>query len=86
MKLKNAFPIVAMLLIVFMSGCKKDDENTGVRPTVNSTDPIKNATGIAINSVISATFSLDMNASTFTSTNFYLKQGTTTIAGALMHR
>lgn len=55
MKLKNVFSIIAMLLIVFITGCKKD-EDTGVRPMVTLTDPLNNATSIAINSNISATF------------------------------
>ena len=37
MNLKKMFPIVAMLLIVFIAGCKKKEDNPGVRQTVNST-------------------------------------------------
>ena len=48
MKLKKAFAIIALLLVVLMAGCKKDDD-TGVRPMVTSTDPINNVTGVARN-------------------------------------
>ncbi|RPH30065.1 MAG: DUF3494 domain-containing protein [Bacteroidales bacterium] len=82
MKLKNVIPIIAMLLVVFISGCKKDDL-PGIRPAVASTDPINEATSISINSKISATFTLDMNPSTITSTNFTLKKGTEVVLGTV---
>jgi len=81
MKLKKAFAIIALLLVVLMAGCKKDDD-TGVRPMVTSTDPINEATSIAINSKISATFSVAMDPSTITIASFTLQQGTATVSGA----
>ena len=57
--------------------------NTGISPTVLSNDPLNNATGIALNKVITATFSVPMDAATFSTTTFSLKQGTTAIAGAV---
>lgn len=68
-----------MLFTVILSGCDKKDEDPGVRPTIISTDPISNATGIALNNKISAIFSVSMDAST--STKFSLKQGDTDVAG-----
>lgn len=82
MKLKNVIPIIAMLLVVFITGCKKDDL-PGIRPVVSSTDPINEATSISINSKISATFSMDMNPSTITTTNFTLKKGTAIVLGTV---
>ncbi|MEI8046788.1 MAG: Ig-like domain-containing protein [Bacteroidota bacterium] len=57
--------------------------STGVvlSPTVIATDPVNSASGVFINKVVTATFSVPMNPLTVTSTNFYLKQGTTVIAG-----
>jgi hypothetical protein len=78
MKIKKVIPIIALLLVVLMAGCKKDD-NTGVRPTVTSTSPISDATSIAINSKISASFSVAMDPSMIT--NFTLQQGTTAVSG-----
>ena len=76
MKLRKFFPIVAILLIVFLAGCKKDkDDAPGVLPTVTSTVPINNTTGIAVNSNILAMFSVAMDPSTITIANFTLKQG-----------
>ena len=56
-----------------------------VAPTVTSTDPINNSTGISLNKTITADFSMIMDPSTFTATTFTLKQGTTTIAGAVTY-
>src|SRR5450759_5472707 len=82
MKLRNKlFPIIALLLIVFMSGCKKDVITTGVAPKVTSTDPVNNTTGVVINSNISAMFSVPMDPSTITTANFTLKQGETDVPG-----
>src|SRR5450759_1688522 len=82
---KKVFPIIAMLLIVFMAGCKKDKETPGLAPTVTSTDPVNNTTGIVINSKISAMFSVGMDPSTITSENFTLRQGTTDVPGAVTY-
>ncbi|NWJ49972.1 MAG: Ig-like domain-containing protein [Bacteroidetes bacterium] len=54
-------------------------------PTVISTDPENNATGIVLNKVVAATFSVPMNSSTLTSSTFTLKQGTTAVAGSVSY-
>jgi hypothetical protein len=82
MKLKNVFPIVAMLLIVFNTSCKKDDD-TSISPKVTSTNPLNEASGIAIDNTISATFSMGMDPSTITNANFTLHDGTGAVAGTV---
>src|SRR5450759_5733089 len=84
MNLRKVFPIIAMLLIVFLAGCKKDNP-PGVPPTVTSTVPVSNATGIAVNSNISAIFSVAMTTSTINATTFTLKQGSTAVPGAVTY-
>ncbi len=84
MKLTRVFSIVAMLLIVFMSGCKKDP-SIEVSPMVTSIDPVDKAISVAVNSKISATFSVEMDSSTITIENFTLYQGTANIAGAVTY-
>jgi len=84
MKLKKVFPIIAMLLVVLMSGCKKDDD-TGVRPTVTSTDPLKNVTGVARNKVVALTFSEAMDPLTINTSTFTLKQGPTAVSGTVAY-
>jgi len=59
--------------------------NTGTSPTVLSTDPLNNATGVALNKVVSATFSMPMDPLTITTTTFNLKQGVTVIPGAVSY-
>jgi hypothetical protein len=80
MKLKKMFAIMAMLMIVFTIGCKKDDL-PGVPPTVNSTYPINDASGTDIRSNFTATFSTAMDPSSITVRSFTVMQGDVTIYG-----
>ncbi|MFH0920227.1 MAG: Ig-like domain-containing protein [Fibrobacterota bacterium] len=50
-------------------------------PTVSSTDPVNAATSVPFNQKIAATFSTAMDAATFTSATFTLRQGTTSVSG-----
>jgi methionine-rich copper-binding protein CopC len=75
----KVLPVLAMLSFVALTSCDKD-KDPGVRPTVISTNPVSNATGIALNNKVAAVFSVGMNAST--SSKLTLKQGATTVAGA----
>jgi hypothetical protein len=54
-----------------------------LRPIVISTDPINNATEVALNKVIAATFSVPMNPTTLNATTFNVKQGLNTVMGAI---
>ena len=54
-------------------------------PTVSSTVPLHAATGVVINSAMTATFSEAMDVLTITNTTFTLKQGTTPISGAVTY-
>jgi hypothetical protein len=56
-----------------------------VAPTVTSTDPINNSTGVSLSKTITANFSMIMDPLTITGTTFTLKQGTTVIAGAVSY-
>jgi hypothetical protein len=80
--LLNITWIVMLLFAVSFWQCKKEDAPV-VRPTVTSTIPVNNGTGIAINSKVTAVFSVEMDPSTVTSTKFKLLQGTTVIAGTI---
>jgi len=86
-KLRNVLAIIATLSVVFLSGCKDDDPavvNTD-SPTVTLTDPLNNATGVELNHQLTATFSEAMDASTINTTTYTLKQGSTSIAGAVSY-
>jgi hypothetical protein len=80
MKLKKMFTILAMLVVVFMAGCKKDDGPV-IRPTVTSTIPLNEAISTSISSNISANFSTEMDPSSITITSFTVKQGALSLAG-----
>jgi len=82
MKVTKMFPIITMLLVVLMGGCKKDEE-TGERPEITSTDPINEATSVSINHKVSASFSMEMEEATITTANFTLNDGSANIAGSV---
>ncbi|KAB2914335.1 MAG: DUF3494 domain-containing protein [Bacteroidetes bacterium] len=58
---------------------------TTVAPTVTSTDPADNATGVFINKVIQANFSMPMDAATVNNATFMLKQGANPITGTVTY-
>jgi len=58
-------------------------DSTG--PTVTFTVPANNATGVAVNTKISATFSVVMDPNTITTTTFTLQQGTTPVPGTVAY-
>lgn len=59
---------------------------TSTIPTIISTDPLNLATGVALNKLITATFSEVMTEATITAAStFTLKQGTTNISGSVSY-
>ena len=74
--------MIAMFMALVISACKQDDE-PGIRPTVTLTEPLNNATGVALNSAIVITFSEAMEKTTITTSTFTLKQGSTAVAGTV---
>ncbi len=56
-----------------------------ITPTVISVDPLDLATNVALNKVLSANFSVAMNPLTITTSTFTLKDGATTIPGAVSY-
>ena len=73
---------LALILVVLISGCKKNDyqATVGVCPIVISTIPANGAVKVPLNQVVSATFNEKMNPSTITGSSFTL-MASTTIAG-----
>ena len=58
---------------------------TAAVPTVTSTDPVDLATGVALNKVISATFSEAMDTLTITTSTFTLMNGPIPVTGAVTY-
>lgn len=70
--------MLTLILVVLISGCKKDDykATVGVCPLVVSTIPANGAVKVPLNQVISATFNEKMNATTITSSTFTVVDAT----------
>jgi hypothetical protein len=56
-----------------------------IKPTVLSTDPANGATNVALNKVITATFSEDMDPSSINNTSVLIKNGATTVPGSVSY-
>jgi hypothetical protein len=54
-------------------------------PQVISTDPADNASGVAINKIVTGSFNMAMDLSTITTTTFTLKQGITPVSGTVSY-
>jgi hypothetical protein len=84
----RAAALTAILFTAFLSGCKDDDAvnpaaSDTVKPTVSLTNPLNNATGVAVSQAIVITFNEAMDQTTLNATNYTLKEGTTAVAGAV---
>lgn len=81
---KKVLPM-ALLLFVFIAGCRKDDYAdkaiVGTCPAVLSTDPMDKAVDVVLEKVISITFNTDMDSTTINSSNITIKLGGNAIAG-----
>ncbi len=74
---------LATLLIAFMIGCGQEIVNV---PTVVSTIPTSGATGVAVNTPISATFSMAMKPASITAATFTVTgPGGAAVAGAVTY-
>lgn len=58
---------------------------TEAPPTVTATDPTNNATGVSLNKIVTATFSVPMDPLTLNSTTFIVKHGTFTVPGVITY-
>ncbi|HUM51715.1 MAG TPA: ice-binding family protein [Chitinophagales bacterium] len=87
MILKKTISAFAFTAVVLLAGCKKDTPNDLpiLDVKVVSHSPVTNTTNVALDKVISATFSETMDASTFNNLTFTLKKGTTTVIGTVAY-
>lgn len=83
-KVFYAMSSMALLITLFIAGCKKDNfvPIQGVCPLV-VTDPMNAAVDVSLPKVISATFNTAMKASTVNNTTFTITQGSTAVAGTI---
>jgi hypothetical protein len=94
MKIKRTITTFFIAAVVLIAACKKEASPAPSptlivastdHPTVVSKSPVSNATNVALDKVLSISFSETMNASTLTTTTFTLKQGTNAIAGTVAY-
>ena len=91
MLLKKTLTGIAFAVAIFFAGCKKDETPTLAQgpatayPEVKSKSPSSNAINVALNKVISVSFSETMDASTINNTTFTLKQGNIAIVGIVAY-
>ena len=84
MILKKTIYALIFTAVTFLAGCKEEIINQPILYIrAISHSPAANATNVALNKVISVSFSEAMNASTFNNLTFTLKQGSTTIIGSV---
>lgn len=83
MKIKNVVSIIALLLVVLMFACKKDDKSGQIKAL--TTDPMNNVTGVSRNKTIAFTFSESMDPLTINTSTFTLNQGATAINGTVIY-
>ncbi|MBE0502884.1 MAG: DUF3494 domain-containing protein [Desulfuromonadales bacterium] len=87
----KAYLLLTLIFAAYtLPGCGGDAGNghwdqPNVIPMVSSTVPANNATGVAIGSSLTATFSEEMNSTTITDTTFTLMQGVTAITGTVTY-
>lgn len=74
-------PLLANYTWIFTTGFSPDI----TRPVVISTDPMNSASNVALNKIITATFSEPMDPNTINPSTFLLKFGTNTVPGVISY-
>ncbi|WNH11541.1 ice-binding family protein [Thalassobellus suaedae] len=84
MKITKFLAPLLLAFVILFTSCDNDNDNVNTPlSTVNETYPTNNTAGVSRNSVITATFSEPMDASTITTSSFIVKEGTTNVSGSV---
>lgn len=78
--------LIALLSILFMVGCNKEDDNVSPlegAPLVTSTNPVSDQTEVGMSNIISVSFNMEMDPASLTSSTFTLSQAGTNISGTV---
>ena len=81
-------PLLVLMAISLLAGCTNstsNDEPSPQSPTVLSTSPIKNATGVFLTKAVSVTFSEAMKTSTINESTFTLMIGSVLVPGVVTY-
>lgn len=84
-KLKKMFSAIMLAALVLVVGCDNNETSTATatNPTSTAKSPGNDATNVALDKVISFTFSEAMDPATINATSFSVKQGTTSVLGTV---
>ena len=84
MNIKKIISIIALALVVLISGCSKDDvqETIGISPIVLSANPENATINVPLDKTISVIFDQDMKNTTLDASSFTI-QGTAAVAGTV---
>lgn len=85
MKLKQLFPFLGILLVLFAVSCDKNDDLQDERPQVTSTVPLSDALDVDISVEITADFSVAMDPATIDSTTFTVTRGSAPVPGVVSY-
>lgn len=88
MKIKNLLSACAIAMVVLFTACSNDDTTQPApapTPTATLTSPLSSDTNVARNKVVSANFSIAMDASTINTTTFTVKQAGTPVLGTVSY-
>lgn len=73
------------LMVFFLLACGGSDIPDTVPPTIASTSPVAGASAVAVDAVVTASFSEAMSLSTISATTFTLNNGSTNVAGTVAY-
>ena len=76
---------MALLLSIFLAGCGREQTVSNAVPTVVSTAPANNATGVPTAQIITATFSEAMNATTISTSTFTVTASSGPVTGVVTY-
>ncbi len=91
MKIRNNLTITTVFfLLITISSCNSnnaddDKKNDGLIPEVTSTIPADNSGEVAVNSSITATFNIDMNAASINASTFYITGNNSQVSGTCQY-
>ncbi len=77
--------IPILLAALFIGGCASPVDEDVILPTVLSTSPVDDAVNVSKSGNVTATFSEEMDTATIVAANFTLKQGSTSVPGAVSY-
>src|SRR5687767_12690432 len=81
----NILKMSALLFMITMFGCNKNDDEFETSPVVATADPSDNVTGVSRNKEITFTFSEEMDPLTINSSTFTVLKGTAKVDGTITY-